>query len=507
MIVEGIVPPGAVGRRMSSRHVQEGTRFDVRVYADPRSGATSLEGGRLYTTELRPVQQGEVYPSVGSRQAAALASAGGPIFLNPFAEPGALQRDSANRTIGRIMDGGEVLKDMPIKLRLATPSHARAEILQSTINARFTQEAGQPDPTARGESDEAIRITVPPTYRNTPEDFVELLRHTTIRLSNAERVASSIKSVVMNDPSYAADASWRWQALGQRALPTTRSLYDYSEELPRLAALRAGAKLGDALVVPHLVDMAKVASPESRRQAVKLLGDMPLDPRIDLELRSLLNDEDVDVRLSAYEALALRRDPHLTRHSVDGKFLLDVIESDKPMIYITQIGKPRIAVFGEDLAIKTPLLASIWGGQIMVQAKEGDQNIEVYHRPEERAPASIHAITPGLEEFIRFLGREMSVERPAPGLDLSYGQTVGVLYQIWRQEYINADFKAEQDRVLAAILRQQTSSPIEARPEFSDPDFDFLLPQDSSSNPPTGEGSPQDQLAPPPEIGSSRNEW
>jgi hypothetical protein len=84
---------------------------------------------------------------------------------------------------------------------------------------------------------------------------------------------------------------------------------------------------------------------------------------------------------------------------------------------------------------------------------------------------------------------------------------VGALYQIWRQEYINADFKAEQDRVLAAILRQQQSAPIEARPEFSDPDFDFLQPQETPPNAPAEEGSTPDRLAPPPNVGSSRNEW
>ena len=55
----------------------------------------------------------------------------------------------------------------------------------------------------------------------------------------------SIKRIVVNDPSYAIDASWRWQALGSRALPVIKTLYDYPDEKPRLAALRAGAKLDD----------------------------------------------------------------------------------------------------------------------------------------------------------------------------------------------------------------------------------------------------------------------
>ncbi len=141
MVVEAIVPPGA----------EEGTRFDVRVYADPRTGTTSLEGGRLYTTDLRP---GAL--QVGGGQTFALAAASGAIFVNPFAEPNATSFDTVDRNSGRILNGGVVLKDMPLKLQLITPSHARAAQIQNAINTRFPKERGQRDPTARGESDELI---------------------------------------------------------------------------------------------------------------------------------------------------------------------------------------------------------------------------------------------------------------------------------------------------------------------------------------------------------------
>ena len=503
VIVEAVIPPGAVGRRLEPGAAMEGTAFDVRVYADPRTGTTSLEGGRLYTAQLRPVQPGEILPSVGSRQAAALAEAGGPIFVNPFAEPGAIEQDAVNRNIGRILHGGEMLRDMPLKLRLATPSHARAEYIQSAINSRFPQEPGQRDPTARGESDELIRITVPPSFRNRSDEFIELLRHTTIRQSGVEAVANSIKRLLLNDPSFAFDAAWRWHALGPRALPMIRDLYDSPQELPRMAALRAGAKLSDPLVVKHLADMTKSESAEIRRQAVELLRDMQLDPRIDTALRELLSDDDVDVRLAAYEALITRADPFITRHSIDDKFLLDMIDSEKPMIYITQVGRPRVAVFGHDLSLTRPLLVDAWAGRFIVQAEEGDEKVEVYFRPDDGGERLIQETDARLEQFIQFLGHETTIEQPDPGLGLSYGETVGALYRIWREEGIRADFKAEQDRVLAAIIRQQQQqTALEERPEFGDPDFDYLQPE----GPPIESGeettSDLDRLAPPPEVGS-----
>jgi hypothetical protein len=157
---------------------------------------------------------------------------------------------------------------MPLKLRLANPSHVRAANLQTSINAQFTQEPGQPDPTARGEDDQSISITVPPSYRDRPDEFIKLLQHTTIRLSDPESVASSVRRVVISDPATAEAAAWRWQALGQRVVPIIRTMYDYPEELPRMAALRAGAALDDALVVPNLIELATTASTDTRLDAI-----------------------------------------------------------------------------------------------------------------------------------------------------------------------------------------------------------------------------------------------
>ena len=73
-----------------------------------------------------------------------------------------------------------------------------------------------------------------------------------------------------------------------------------------------------------------------------------------------------------------------------------------------------------------------------------------------------------MSDFLQFLGHTTTVEKPAPGLGLSYSETVGALHQIWRQKYIQADFKAEQDRILAAILIQQQESITVERPEFEE---------------------------------------
>ena len=60
----------------------------------------------------------------------------------------------------------------------------------------------------------------------------------------------------------------------------------------------------------------------------------------------------------------------------------------------------------------------------------------------------------------------VSVEDPSAGLDLGYGETISAVHELWRKGYIDADFKAEQDRVLAAIMANETEDQRVSRPEF-----------------------------------------
>ncbi|MCH8808796.1 MAG: hypothetical protein IH993_03030, partial [Proteobacteria bacterium] len=221
-----------------------------------------------------------------------------------FVEPEDVSSSSIDRRNGRILNGGIVQKDMPIKLRLINPSHARAGMLVTAINTRFPQEPGQPNPTARGESDESIEITIPHSFNNDIDEFIKLLQHTTIRQANPESVAMSVLRILQLNPSQeiAEAASYRWRALGTRSLPILRKLYDVPDERPRFAAILAGAKLNDPLAIPHLIEMATSSSPGNRFKAIRLMDTMELNPRIEMALRSLLNDDNPNVRIEAYEA-------------------------------------------------------------------------------------------------------------------------------------------------------------------------------------------------------------
>jgi hypothetical protein len=477
VLVEGVIPPGAT----------KDTKFDLRVSALPGTDVTSLEGGRLYTCDLRP---GPLL--VGSRQARILAEAKGNLFINPFVEPGATRSDAVNRLVGRILDGGRVTQDITLKLKLATSSHTRARTIQGAINSSFPREPKQKNDTARGENADSIDLSVPPSYEGKTEDFIQIVRHLPMEVTATEATALAVRNALIANPGAAKAAMWRFRALGKRALPIIQDLYTYGEEDPRMAALQAGAALDDALVVSPLLQMAGSGSVENRLKAIELLGEMGFNPDIDLGLRPLLDDKDVDVRLAAYEALVEREDPTIAMMDINGKFDVALVPSNEPMVYVAQSGRPIIAVFGDHPEVERPLTFIAWSSRLMVKADAGDDQLQVFFRATPESRPEIQLADPRLSEFIPFLGHQTTIEKPYPGLGLTYGETIGALHQLWRAGYIKSDFKAEQDRVLAAILRSQKEDEQVIRPEFEAED----LPGESLST----DASDLATMQPPPPV-------
>jgi hypothetical protein len=472
-----VIPPGAT----------KDTKFDIRVSALPGTDVTSLEGGRLYTCDLRP---GPLL--VGSRQARILAEAKGNLFINPFVEPGATRSDAVNRLVGRILDGGRVTQDITLKLKLATSSHTRARTIQGAINSSFPREPKQKNDTARGENADSIDLSVPPSYEGKTEDFIQIVRHLPMEVTATEATALAVRNALIANPGAAKAAMWRFRALGKRALPIIQDLYTYGEEDPRMAALQAGAALDDALVVSPLLQMAGSGSVENRLKAIELLGEMGFNPDIDLGLRPLLDDKDVDVRLAAYEALVEREDPTIAMMDINGKFDVALVPSNEPMVYVAQSGRPIIAVFGDHPEVERPLTFIGWSSRLMVKADAGDDQLQVFFRATPESRPEIQLADPRLSEFIPFLGHQTTIEKPYPGLGLTYGETIGALHQLWRAGYIKSDFKAEQDRVLAAILRSQKEDEQVIRPEFEAED----LPGESLST----DASDLATMQPPPPV-------
>ncbi len=450
VLVRGVVPPGAVA----------GQRFDVSVQAVPGSSATSLEGGRLWTTQLR---EGLAVP--GGAQTQVMGEARGDLFINPFADPAKQDEDAIVRTDGRILNGGGVVTARDLILSLDNPSHARARSIVAAINAKWPYGDGRAS-TAEGVNEETILINVPQRFRDRADEFIRLMTYLRVDQGFARMWAQRYSQAIRSEPYLSEQLSWAMQSLGDIALPPLRDLYDFPEPAPRLAALRAGAALGDTLAAPHLKEIARSGTAALRLDAIKLLGDLGVDPRINNDLRELLSDPAADVRVAAYEALARRGDPYLARRYIEDKFVLDVVPSEKPMIYVSQQRQPRIVVFGENLGVSRPILATGWDERLMVAADGADDGLRVYYRDHVTGEGStIDGLPPEASSLIQTLAHEPTPENPRPGFALSYSEVVGALHELWRADAFAADFIAEQDVLAAELIRSLRPLGAEDRPE------------------------------------------
>jgi len=516
VLVQAAVAPGAPG----------GSTFDVYVRA---INASSLEGGTLWTTELR-IGEASVF---GGTQTRALAMAKGPVFINPFADAGyrpaangpsaadasPAQSTSVTQTTGRVLAGGAVTNPFNIEVTLDNESASRARSIVSAINSRFPSDRGDPGQTARGRSSSVIELRVPTRYRGSPSEFLDLVRHLPIDGAYPEANARRFADGLTTDPALGEDLSWCLEAVGQKALPFVRELYDYPELVPQMAALKAGARLNDPQATAPLKRVAKEGAGSLRTQAISFLGEIDGGPSVDLALRELLAERELIVRVAAYEALARRAErsaidrferfqranPHtpaarispthaevlatrnltaglqgVDRRFIGGKFFLDRVPGGDPLIYVTQQGQPRIVLFGDTDRLNRPLVVSAWSERLLLNAEPGAEGVRVYYRPPETDRPTISTVTGGLTELVEFFGKKSGPEDPRPGIDLSYSQIVGALYALSQAGGTPAAFATERDRLQAQILAASASRQIADRPETAEDREVVILQQPRS---------------------------
>jgi hypothetical protein len=506
VVVYAAVMPGAA----------QGTGFDVYVSAVNKSPEISLEGGTLWTSELR-VGPPTLFGGYQTRQ---IAAARGPIFINPFSEPGS--KTGVGRQDGRVLGGGEITHPLELELYLDNESHSRARAMVQAINNRFPPAQGEA-PTARGRTDRVISVTVPSAYRERTEEFLNILLRVQVNDVLPQEFAKRYVEALKSEPFLANDLTWCLIALPQRAaVPFLRDLYDWPELAPRRAALRAGSLLNDATAVPHLVQMATTGAAIDRIEAIDLLSRLP-GPRVDQALRDQLASRELSVRVAAYEALADRAErvhirrilqqqeamggsrkvvafaglrvdlaaqgrggmgqeaqfefdslQGVRRKAIGGKFLLDIVPTGEPLIYVTQQGRPRIVLFGEDLELARPTLVSAWSDRLMLVAESHEDQHRMLHREADRMD-DYGEVNPGtmvsgkvpadLGAFIEFIAHRPSPEDPRPGFGLTYSEVVGVLHAVWAGGAVKTGFAVQDDLLQHRLLQAAQQTGPEERPE------------------------------------------
>jgi flagellar basal body P-ring protein FlgI len=529
--VEGYLPPGCrAGTDWSDW-------FDVRLSALPESEATSLAHGDLYECDLKVGGANPLDP--GNGMVDVKAQAAGSVFVNPTYVNDAdtdTAAARASRRSGFVLAGARVMEDRPLVLHLRAPEKRTARAIERRILERF-QDVADDDLQPHGNSaakkvanamDEAsVEVFVPKAFRGHWDHFVGIVRH--LYLAGGDPAFAALRARDLADAAVLPDArlldiSYAWEGLGKSALYALGPLM--TDPMPiehfeigldgkpvvgrdgrrkvvetrmehhadiRFAAARAAAFIGDPAAVPVLAEIASTVGDPFRVNAVEVLGELPSTPIIASLCRPLLDSDEATVRIAAYQLLTRYKDPSIyTRWVRDGDkeiFALDIVRgghraagqrAGRPMVYATQQGVPRVAIFGADTTLELPLIFStLDDGRLMICTNPGGDGVSItYRSPYRRSLVTVNS-TANLPELVAHLGGDGSTTDSGSKLHLSYADVVAVLQALVTKQKVSGSVDDGATRLAATFVLGDPSMAVKL-PKF---DEDRLVRRASNGRP------------------------
>lgn len=461
--IDGLIPPGA----------SPGMRFDVIVTAID-SQTTSLEGGTLWTSTLGMWGTEQAFKFVHEQ-----ATAYGPIYDNPYHDrPDSGELNEFGRKQAMVVAGGKVTAPRDLELVLNQSSYSRSRAIADRINERLGR-ADDRSPLANPLTDQLIKITIPPRYQANPGELVDLMMHLYLQTGPGfeQDQARRLADVLRQQPDTAESVGLAWRALGRPIVEILREYYGDPVLALRLTALEAGAWLNDERASQSLSDLAKSDDPAIRARVADALVLLPRSIKGARTLKELLDDEDVAVRIAAYESLSVINDQLIASGRVvvadeagtGIKYIIDTVPAEKPLVYITQVGVPRIAIFSPNLGFESPLLARMWNNRLMLSLDPGQDHLSIFyqpHRTDSGSPSSIKLkAVPDLKTLVYVLGHKPTADQPNEGLGLTYSQAVDVVYQLCRQEHVKAPIEVRVSPLAQQIVDFERANVPVTRPE------------------------------------------
>ena len=209
-----------------------------------------------------------------------------------------------------------------------------------------------------------------------------------------------------------------------------------------------------------------------QKEAIRQLGAAPEGFRATGVLKPLLHHADPRIRVAAYRALLGRRGSGIRTYTLgkhptlpDYNFKLDVIPSAGPgLIHAHATGKRRIAIFGADLACRTPVFYSHPDQAILINALETDQNLTLIRRARFADTVSPPIPVPlSVVDLVRKLGEDPVLDDAGNvrGVGMGYDQTILILHTLCGNSTIPAKFMFDRP----SITDLTGPLPPEGRPE------------------------------------------
>ena len=435
-----------------------GTKFDVFVRSAPQTGTRSLSGGALITTELRAT----VFGAGGvSGPTKTISEADGQIFVNPF-----IDVDNVNDLVkarqGRIIAGGRVVAQRPIRLVLIEPDYARAMRIRQRINERFPSRV----PVADAKNKATIELDIPLEYIYDYQHYLRLVLHLPLRMgvgvweAHARRLVDELESPEAKHE----DLALVLEAMGRAVVPTLRTKYASPNAQAAYYAARVGLRFQENVAAEVIIGFALGEDRQLQLKAIDELGRHGGLKAAAPALQKLMDSSNEIIRAAAYESMLKRPKRRNIARTIVGKpvenFKLDMIRSTRSdnVIYATATGEARIAVFGRDVRVADNVFFEAPGKLVTINANAGDKKLTVV-----RKTPRTGRLSPPFEcdfdvrSLIRVLGRSPrpdAISRDIQGLGLTYSQTLSVLYKMCEEGHINAKFVLQKPPAVGKIYRR-----------------------------------------------------
>jgi Flagellar P-ring protein len=417
VLVEGAIPD------MPYR----GQYFDLKVTALAGTQTTSLDGGGLFLTELKP-------PGSFGVDIRNLGDALGPIFIDKVGNP------TVDRRTGFVLAGGKVLNDYVIVLELTKQDFRQTNAIRNLLNGRFG------DTTARAPAPGRIEVSVPPQYQQRRQRFAAMLK-VVFLTQDPQTTAKRIKMLAerLAGTQYKYESEVALEAIGNQCLPSLRVLLSSPDESVRLHAARCMLNLGSDEALGTLRPIAMDARSPYRLDALAAVATAGRHNDAVALARSLLDDDNLQVRLAAYKHLRQLNATAIAQEFIGRNFYLErIAEAQHKLIYVSRSGQPCIVLFGAPIMCHHDIFVQSPDGDITINATADQNHVTILRRLPRRPDVLPRAQTSfDLADIIRTLCQEPPKEgERTGGLGVSYSDAAVLLKLMCDKGAVEAQFHA-----------------------------------------------------------------
>jgi hypothetical protein len=361
-----------------------------------------------------------------------LAIVEGPIFIDLTAS------SEVNKRIGYVLAGGRVMDEYKINLALRQPDFRVAGRIRNRINERFGSE------TAKAVSESVIELKIPAKYKARKERFISIIKAMyIIQAPDAarERIITFIGKLAAGEGK--DEAEMALEMIGNESLESLAALLNSSNEEVRFRAARCMLNLGSDKGLETLRQIATDKNSPLRLEALNAITISARRNDAAVVARKLLQDENIDVRLAAYESLRKLEDIVITEKAIGRSFYLEQVgQTEYKTVFVSRSGRPRIALLGEPICCAENIFVESGDGSITINAPAGQNYVSIMRKHPLR-PGTILQVKSSFElgDIIKRLCEEPAQGKQS-GLNVSYGEMAALLQQMCGKGAVKAEFRA-----------------------------------------------------------------